>query len=61
MPVHPEDREAVRQAWAHAVQLGSLDVECRSLDHRSGVYRWFRTRAMPVRDGHGANVEWLGT
>jgi hypothetical protein len=27
----------------------------------SGGYRWFKTRAVAIRDGKGAVVKWYGT
>lgn len=59
--VHPDDRHAVRAAWAAAQDTGGFEVDYRvrgALGHR---YRWFHTRATPVLDLNGAIVEWLGT
>lgn len=58
--LHPDDRAGALQAWDDAVSASLLDVEYRIRRH-DGRYRWFRTRAMPVRDGRGDIVEWLGT
>lgn len=59
-PLHPDDRDAAREAWNNAAGRGELEVEYRIGD-REGAYRWFQTRAMPVRDKGGVIVEWLGT
>lgn len=59
-PLHPEDRVAAREAWDRAARQGRLDVEYRIRD-RQGGYRWFQTRAVPVRNKSGDIVEWLGT
>ena len=60
-PVHPDDREAVRMAWEEAPQNGSFYVECRICHRDERRYRWFQSRAAPLRDDSGGIVEWLGT
>jgi PAS domain S-box-containing protein len=59
--VHPSDRAAARAFWRSAEQTGQLEMESRILHAETGEYRWFATRATPVRDEHGEIVEWLGT
>ena len=59
--VHPDDRERARAEWEAATLRGDLfDVEFR-IRRADGVYRWFRTRALPLRDGNGAVVNWFGS
>ena len=59
--VHPDDRERVRLEWEAATRRGDLfDAEFR-IRRADGVYRWFRTRALPLRDGSGAVVKWFGS
>ncbi len=59
--VHPEDLPALQQAWTHAFQAGEIfDTEFR-IRRVDGSYRWFKTRALPVRDADGAIVKWYGT
>jgi PAS domain S-box-containing protein len=59
--VHPDDRERVRAEWEAATLRGDrFDVEFR-IRRADGVYRWFRTRALPLRDGSGAVVKWFGS
>ncbi|WP_347269760.1 PAS domain S-box protein [Rhizorhabdus histidinilytica] len=58
---HPDDRDAVRRAWEGAHRTGGLDVEARICHAENRDYRWFQTRASPVRDAGGTIVEWLGT
>lgn len=60
-PLHPDDRDRALRAWDRAAWDGRLEVEYRIRDHRTGAYRWFQTRAVPVRDEAGAIAEWLGT
>lgn len=59
--VHPDDREAARRFWDGAPERGDLAMEGRLRHRQSGRYRWFKTRATPVRDDHGHIVEWFGT
>jgi PAS domain S-box-containing protein len=58
---HPDDHEAARRAWAVAHETGVFDVEGRILHAAEARYRHFRTRALPVRDGEGRVLEWIGT
>lgn len=59
--VHPDDREAARRFWLQAGECGDLAMEGRLRHGQNGRYRWFKTRATPVRDDHGRIVEWFGT
>ncbi|HEV7276524.1 MAG TPA: PAS domain S-box protein [Devosiaceae bacterium] len=58
---HPDDRDTVRLAWEVARESGSFDVEARICQAATGQYRWFQSRAAPVRDQTETIVEWLGT
>ncbi len=59
--VHPDDFERTRQQWLECMQSGAnYDNELR-LRNKSAEYRWFRCRAVPIRDDHGAIVRWYGT
>ncbi len=46
--VHPEDHAKVMAAWAEAERTGELRVDHR-LRRTDGQWRWFSTRALPVR------------
>ncbi|WP_152046914.1 PAS domain-containing protein [Aureimonas psammosilenae] len=61
--LHPGDREHAMDAWRQAERgQDRLDVEYRVRHAETDAYRWFQTRALPVReDGNGRIVEWLGT
>jgi PAS domain S-box-containing protein len=59
--IHPDDRDHLLTAWNVAVASGDLyDVECRIRRH-DGVYRWFKSRAVAVRDESGAIAKWYGS
>jgi PAS domain S-box-containing protein len=59
--LHPDDRERTLEAWMQAVTgKAEYDVEYRMRRH-DGVYRWFKARATPFRNGHDEIVKWFGT
>jgi PAS domain S-box-containing protein len=59
--VHPDDREPLTAAWDNAVRSsGVFDVEFRIRSY-DGAYRWFKTRAVPVRDDAGRIFKWYGS
>jgi PAS domain S-box-containing protein len=58
---HPDDQERAWGKWRHSLATGeAYEIEYR-LRHRSGGYRWVLGRALPVRDGAGQIVRWIGT
>jgi PAS domain S-box-containing protein len=58
--IHPDDRACTVTAWEKAIEEGSFfEVEQR-LRRYDGVYRDMAVRAVPVRDGGGRIVEWVG-
>ena len=60
-PVHPDDRERVMGVWAGALERGEFHADYRLRHPADGQYRWFQTRATPVRNDRDEIVEWLGT
>lgn len=59
--LHPEDRERVQAEWARATVRGDFfDIEFR-IRRADGVFRWFKTRAVPLRDNAGRIVKWFGS
>ena len=59
--VHPDDRVNVQMEWARVVSSGDtydLSFRIRRFD---GVYRWFKTRAVPLRDPAGRILKWFGS
>jgi len=58
--VHPEDRAQATAHWARCVESGAnYEAEYR-LRSEDGAYRWFRARAVPIRDDQGNIVRWYG-
>ncbi|WP_460622007.1 PAS domain-containing sensor histidine kinase [Hymenobacter tenuis] len=59
--VHPEDRLPTLQAWQEAVRhTHPFQAELRLRVAATGEYRWHLDRAVPVRDGTGQVVQWVG-
>jgi len=59
--VHPDDVESSRTNWIRSVVAGErYETEYR-LRSKDGHYRWFRSRAVPIRDPEGRIVKWYGT
>src|SRR5258706_3047388 len=57
---HPEDRANILEKWRSAIATGEpLEVEARARTV-TGAYRALLVRAVPLRDGTGAIVEWDG-
>jgi len=59
--LHPDDRDQSHRRWLQCVQSGeNYELEYR-LRGKNGDYRWFRARAVPIRDHIGKVVRWYGT
>lgn len=59
--LHPDDREPTIKTWQSSVDAGSFfDVEFRIRRH-DGIYRWFKARAIPLKNLDGQIVKWFGT
>jgi len=59
--VHPDDVEAADARWLATRASGRhTDHELR-MRRADGQYRWFLTRALPLRDERGDIVRWYGT
>jgi PAS domain S-box-containing protein len=58
--VHPDDLERMNATWERAYATGeTLQLESR-LRAPDGTYRWFFTRAVPIKDQHGKITKWCG-
>src|SRR6202166_4720827 len=59
--VHGDDVDRAKTGWMQSVQSkGSYESEYR-LRSKDGSYRWFRSRAVPIRDPEGRIIKWYGT
>ena len=59
--VHPDDKEQSVARWMHCVQSGEVYDATYRIRGEDLQYRWFRARAVPLRDSHGKVVKWYGT
>lgn len=60
-PFHPDEQQEVLDAWQHATTTkGIYSLECR-LRRTDGMYRWWLTRGVPLRDAGGSILKWFGT
>jgi PAS domain S-box-containing protein len=58
---HPDDQDRAWARWRHSLETGDpYEIEYR-LRHHDGDYRWTLGRALPIRDGDGVIVRWIGT
>ena len=61
LALHPDDYDRCRSEWNRALLYGlEYQIEVRNRRH-DGVYRWFLTRATPVRDAAGRITAWVGS
>src|SRR5262249_5071944 len=59
--VHSEDRERVRAEWTAAIKSNTtFNTELR-IRSKDGLFRWFKTRSVPIHDEEGRVVKWYGT
>jgi PAS domain S-box-containing protein len=58
---HPDYHEAVFSLWLRAVKDGVPWEDTFPLRGKDGSYRWFLSRAVPIRDESGRIVWWFGT
>ncbi|HVI07373.1 MAG TPA: PAS domain-containing protein, partial [Candidatus Binatia bacterium] len=59
--VYEDDKKNAMDHWLHCVENGTnYEAEYR-MRSREGLYRWFRARALPIRDAEGRILKWYGT
>jgi PAS domain S-box-containing protein len=59
--LHADDRDRSLEQWLRCVQSGKVYESEYRIRGANGAYRWFRARAVPLRDPEGAIVKWYGT
>lgn len=56
-----DERERVVETWMRSVLTGiDYDIEARLVRASDGSVRWWKLRALPVRDESGVVLHWLG-
>jgi PAS domain S-box-containing protein len=58
---HPEHVERVSHKFRHHLERGEAWEDTFPLRGGDGSYRWFLSRAIPIRDRTGKVVRWFGT
>ncbi|WP_117192455.1 hybrid sensor histidine kinase/response regulator [Rhizobium terrae] len=59
--LHPDDSPRLAAAWGEALKKGDLlETEIRLRRH-DGVYRWFLSRAVPIKNAEGEITMWVAT
>jgi PAS domain S-box-containing protein len=56
----PECLPRVMEKWKHAVTLGHPWEDTFPLRGADGIFRWFLSRAVPIRDAEGNITLWFG-
>ena len=58
--LHPDERREVADRWRIAVETGTSYENIERVRRADGEYRWFLSRAQPLRDELGNIVKWYG-
>ena len=58
---HPEHVERVNERFQQCVANGEPWEDTFPLRGKDGIYRWFLSRAVPIRDESGRIIRWFGT
>ncbi|MCP2025347.1 PAS domain S-box-containing protein [Flavobacterium sp. HSC-32F16] len=60
--LHPDDMELVKENWYKSIQTGNpYQLEFRLKQAATGEYRWFLSKALPIKDSAGVIIKWFGT
>lgn len=60
--LHPDDVELVKEFWYYSVENGNpYQLEFRIKNIYSHQYRWFLSKAVPIKDKSGVITKWFGT
>lgn len=58
---HPDHVDRVAERWTIACRDGQAWEDTFPLRGKDGQYRWFLSRAVPIRDAQGRVIQWFGT
>jgi PAS domain S-box-containing protein len=58
--IHPEDRDRIVRRMGASIASGEPFEEEMRVRRTDGEYRWFLSRAVPLRDKRGKVVKWYG-
>lgn len=58
---HPDHIDRVVEHFRHHLEIGEEWEDTFPLRGKDGVYRWFLSRAIPIKDESGQVLRWFGT
>src|SRR5580693_1235153 len=58
--LHPDDRQETRRVWSDCLRTGCAGEVSFRVRNAEGGYRWFLSRAEPIRDANGTLLYWIG-
>jgi formate hydrogenlyase transcriptional activator len=58
--LHPDDHEETRRVWSTCLRTGSAGEVSYRVRGVQGSYRWFLSRAGPIRAADGTLLGWVG-
>ena len=58
--LHPDDHEETRRVWSTCLRTGSAGEVAFRVRSAEGGYRWFLSRAEPLRASDGTLLYWIG-
>jgi PAS domain S-box-containing protein len=58
--LHPDDREESRKVWSTCLRTGEAAEFSQRVCTPQGGYRWFLSRAEPLRASDGTLLQWVG-
>ncbi len=60
--LHPDDVSLVKENWYKSIESGNpYQLEFRLRNGETGEYRWFLSKAVPIKDASGTIMKWFGT
>ena len=58
--LHPDDQEETRRVWSDCLRSGRPGEVSFRVRNAEGSYRWFLSRAEPLRANDGTILYWIG-
>jgi len=58
--LHPDDHEETRKVWSTCLRTGEAGETSFRVRNAQGGYRWFLSRAEPLRASDGTLLHWVG-
>jgi signal transduction histidine kinase len=58
--LHPDDHKETREVWSACLRTGEAGEASFRVRDAQGGYRWFLSRAEPVRANDGTVLQWVG-